>query len=101
MAIVRPDGKRCLAANIGAAREFHLKHLDCIGGLNLIDRARILLVEGFFASHSPDVALAALCRAHSRGEIIRVLSLSAQYVCLESYAVLRYRWLFDLIYFIF
>lgn len=89
VAIVRPDGTRCLAANIGAAREFHMEDLDCIGAMDLIDRARILYVEGFFASHSPDVAIAALNRAHLRGGLIRLVSLSAQYICQQSYILLR------------
>ena len=89
MAIVRPDGTRCLAANIGAAREFHMEHLESIGGLELIDRARILYIEGFFASHSPDVAMAALNRGHLRGALIRIVSLSAQYICHQSHMLLR------------
>ncbi|EFX83287.1 hypothetical protein DAPPUDRAFT_100541 [Daphnia pulex] len=66
VAIVRPGGTRCLAANIGAAREFNKENFVA-DMMDLIDRARILYVEGFFASHSPDVAMAALSRGHSRG----------------------------------
>lgn len=58
--------------------------------MDLIDRTRILFVEGFFASHSPDVAMAALSRGHSRGGLLRVVSLSAQYICLQSHNLLRY-----------
>nr|CAH0108166.1 unnamed protein product [Daphnia galeata] len=90
VAIVRPDGTRCLAANIGAAREFHMENLNSIADMmDLIDRTRILFVEGFFASHSPDVAMAALIRGHSRGGLVRVVSLSAQYICLQSHSLLR------------
>lgn len=87
--MVRPDGTSCLAANIGAARGFTLGHLEQIGGHELIDRARIVYVEGFFASHSPDSAMAAIRRAHSRGNIVRLLSLSASYICTESHGILR------------
>lgn len=89
-AIVRRDGQRCLAAHIGAAGHFDLDYLNSVGGLELIDRCRILLVEGFFAHHSPDVAMAALRRADSRGGTVRLLTLSALYICLESHALLRY-----------
>jgi len=92
VAIVRPDGTRCLAANIGAARGFNTENFVCVADMmDLIDRTRILYVEGFFASHSPDVAMAALSRGHSRGGLVRVVSLSAQYICLQSHSLLRYR----------
>lgn len=87
--IVRPDGARCLAANIGSARGFTLEHLERVGGYDVIDRAAVLYVEGFFASHSPDASLAAIRRAHSRANAVRLLSLSARYVCAESHGVLR------------
>ncbi|XP_046445560.1 adenosine kinase-like [Daphnia pulex] len=88
VAIVRPGGTRCLAANIGAAREFNKENFVA-DMMDLIDRARILYVEGFFASHSPDVAMAALSRGHSREGLVRVVSLSAQYICLQSHSLLR------------
>lgn len=90
VAIVRPDGTRCLAANIGAAREFSMENLESINDVtDLIDRARVLYIEGFFASHSPDVAMAALIRGHSRCGLVRLFSLSAQYICLQSHSLLR------------
>lgn len=86
--MVGPDGLRCLAANIGAARDYSVDNFMDIGGPQLVDRSRILYVEGFFASHSKDVALMALRRAHSRGSGIRLVSLSARYICLESHTLL-------------
>lgn len=99
VAIVRPGGTRCLAANIGAAREFNKENFVA-DMMDLIDRARILCVEGFFASHSPDVAMAALSRGHSRGGLVRVVSLSAQYICLQSYSLLRYPATFFMIFYL-
>lgn len=88
-ALVRPDGTRCLAANIGAARGFPASELDQIGAYGLIDRASVLYVEGFFASHSPGAALAALRHAHSRGGVVRILSLSAPYICRQFHEQIR------------
>lgn len=90
-AIVRPDGTRCLAADLGAARDFCSDHLDRIDGFtDLLDQTAVLYVEGFFASHSPDAALAALRHAHSHGGVVRILSLSAPYVCRQFYSEIRY-----------
>ena len=54
-------------------------------------RSRILYVEGYFVTHSLAVALDAVRRAHSfETNAVRLLSLSASYVCRQFLSHLTY-----------
>jgi len=88
-AIVRGE-TRCLAADIGAAAGFQLEHLEQSDAFGLISAAAVVYVEGYFATHSLPAALEALQFAHRlTGDHMRLVSLSALYVCLQFHEHFR------------
>ena len=81
---------RCLAADIGAACGFQLEHLKQVDAFDLLSAAAVVYVEGFFATHSLPAALEALRFAHRQaGHQLRLVSLSAPYVCLQYHHHIR------------
>ena len=79
LGLVQSD-ERTLIANIGAAAHFSLAHLWEEDNKRRLGEATMVLVEGFFLSHSPEVVLdiAKTCRAE---DIMFVFNLCGEYVC--------------------
>ena len=72
--------ERTLCANIGAAAHYSLDHLWSEENKTRLAQVTVVLVEGFFLSHSPGVVveIAKFCQANN---ILFVFNLCGEYVC--------------------
>ena len=79
LGLVQGD-ERTLCANIGAAAHYSPAHLWAEGNRARLGQATMVLVEGFFLSHSPEVVMeiAKFCQAEN---ILFVFNLCGEYVC--------------------
>ena len=79
LGLVQAD-ERTLCANIGAAAHYSLDHLWAEDNRTRLGQATMVLVEGFFLSHSPEVVMeiAKFCQAEN---ILFVFNLCGEYVC--------------------
>jgi len=72
--------ERTLAANLGAANKFSKEDLWQGNNRTLLEGAKVIYVEGYFLSHSPEAAME-LARFAQKHRITFVFNLCGEYVC--------------------
>jgi len=72
--------ERTLAANLGAANKFSAEDLWQGNNRNLLEGSKVIYVEGYFLSHSPEATME-LARFAQKHKITFVFNLCGEYVC--------------------
>merc|ERR1712241_1214606 len=72
--------ERTLAANLGAANKFSVEDLWQGKNRTMLEGAKVIYVEGYFLSHSPEAAME-LARFAQKHKITFVFNLCGEYVC--------------------
>lgn len=71
---------RSLVANLGAANNFHPRHLETSPMPELLERARFYYISGFFLTVSPDAIMNVAQRAVTEEKVL-CFNLSAPFIC--------------------
>lgn len=71
---------RSLVANLGAANNFHPRHLETSPMPSLLERARFYYISGFFLTVSPETIMSVAQRAAAEGKVL-CFNLSAPFIC--------------------
>ena len=79
IALVR-GAERTLAANLGAANSYQVGDLWAGDNLASLHHAKVIYVEGYFLSHSPDTTME-LARFAQKNKKTFVFNLCGEYVC--------------------
>jgi len=72
--------ERTLAANLGAANKFSAEDLWQGNNRTLLEGSKVIYVEGYFLSHSPEATME-LARFAQKHKITFVFNLCGEYVC--------------------
>ncbi|RWS09265.1 adenosine kinase-like protein [Dinothrombium tinctorium] len=75
---------RTLVANLGATKTFHSEFILNDNVQKAIENSRLIHIEGFFVSHSPQVSLKLVENFNSNGKIVSI-GLSAKYVVSDDF----------------
>ncbi|KAK7794015.1 hypothetical protein R5R35_007449 [Gryllus longicercus] len=74
------NGKRSLVAHLGAANHYSANDLDIPENWEILKNALMIYVEGFFITHSFEVAMLVASFCHTNGNCFG-MNLNAPYVC--------------------
>lgn len=60
---------RSLVANLGAANNYKIAHVQSEGMIGILERAKIIYISGFFLTVSPETIMYVAKLAHEKGKV--------------------------------